>query len=402
MQSTSIFKTNGQQMRTNRKYLGLLAVLVMLFSSCNKAHYTDNPEADFQSIIDEATAIENYLYGISMHVEAPTKNISWSGASGFADKDTFPILTNNHGFLISSITKTYVAASILRLHEDGLLSIDDPIGNYLSETYKQQLIKGGYDPMDITFRHCATHTSGLFDYGTDGDYIKLVIDDPQHIWTRDEQLARAMEKGKPYGQPGKVYQYSDTGYILMGAIIEDLTGKDLGPAVRSLLNFEGLGLQATWWNHSEQRPLSITDMVHQHFANQDTYNYNSTNDTHGGGGLAATARDVAVFYQLLFSNKVFKHPATLKLLLEKAPLPDDYVYKHLKNNRNSLANPNTDYRFGFKAIKIFGTEAYTHGGILGSRVIYVPKYDVAVAMNCTNNSADFILKRVVLRAGEEE
>ena len=141
-------------------------------------------------------------------------------------------------------------------------------------------------------------------------------------------------------------------------------------------------------------------MVHQHFANKDTYAFSSTNDAYGGGGLAATARDLAVFYQLLFSNKVFKKPETLKLFLEKAPLPDGYVYKNLKNGRNSLTNQNTDYRFGFKVIDIFGTEAYTHGGILGSRVIYVPEHDVAVAMNCTNKSAEFILKRVVLRAIE--
>ncbi len=385
-------------MHLNWKHLGFILAILLLSASCQKAYYTDNPEADFQYIIDEATSIKNYLYGINLHVEAPRKKLSWSGASGFADKDTFPILTKDHGFLISSITKTYVAASILRLHEDGLLSIDEPIGKYLSDKFNQQLNAGGYKPMEITLRHCATHTSGLFDYGTDGDYTKMVIDNPEHIWTRDEQLTRAMEKGKPYGKPGKVYQYSDTGYILLGAIIEKLTGQDLGSAVRTLLGFEKLGLHTTWWKHSEDQPTGITDMVHQHFANIDTYPFSSTNDAYGGGGLAATARDVAVFYQLLFSNQVFKNPATIKLLLEKPPLPEAYVYKHLKNNRNSLANPNTDYRFGFKVIDIFGTKAYTHGGILGSSVIYVPEYDVAVAMNCTNKSAEFVLKRVLMRS----
>ncbi len=379
-------------------YLIGIMVISLLFPSCERAHYTDNPSADFQSIIDEASSINNYLYGINLHVEAPGKNFSWSGAAGFADKDSFPLLTTDHGFIISSITKTYVAAAILRLHEDGLLSVDDPIEKYLSEKQNQQLVAGGYDPESITLRHCATHTSGLFDYGTDGDYTKLVIDKPDYIWTRDEQLTRAMEKGKPYGQPGKVYQYSDTGYILLGAIIEDLTEKDLGIAVRELLDFERLGLETTWWENSEERPEAITDMVHQHFSNQDTYHYNTTSDTYGGGGLAASARDVALFYQLLFSNKVFKKAETIKILLEKAPLPEDYVYKHLKNNQNSLANPNTDYRFGFKVIDIFGKEAYTHGGILGSRVIYIPESDVAVAMNCTNGFANFVLKRVVFRA----
>jgi len=78
----------------------------------------------------------------------------------------------------------------------------------------------GYDPEAITIRHLLTHTSGLFDHGGAEEYTEAILSDLMHPWTRTEQLRGAVEWGDPHGKPGEVYTYADTGYILLGEIVD--------------------------------------------------------------------------------------------------------------------------------------------------------------------------------------
>ena len=98
------------------------------------------------------------------------------------------------------------------------------------------------------------HTSGIYDYGQDPAYQAAVNADPAKRWTRLEQVRFAMDHGAPVGEPGTVYAYSDTGYSLLGEIIERATGAPLADAYRTLLDFEGLHLDATYLESLEPAP----------------------------------------------------------------------------------------------------------------------------------------------------
>ena len=97
---------------------------------------------------------------------------------------------------------------------------------------------GGYRPDAITVRQVLVHTSGIYDVGQDPAYQAAVNADPAKRWTRLEQVRFAMDHGAPVGEPGTVYAYSDTGYSLLGEIIERATGTPLADAYRTLLDFE--------------------------------------------------------------------------------------------------------------------------------------------------------------------
>ncbi|MEM7298805.1 MAG: serine hydrolase, partial [Bacteroidota bacterium] len=136
--------------------------------------------------------------GVSMTVIAPKLGIEWSGASGFDSKERTDSLGIHQPFRIASVTKTFVAAAILRLHEEGKLSIHDPIGNYISEEHRFLLQSDGYQVDEITLLQILNHTNGMYDYAQGGrTYLETIFNDPKRVWTRTDQLRLAVETGNP-------------------------------------------------------------------------------------------------------------------------------------------------------------------------------------------------------------
>src|SRR5213595_2371456 len=88
--------------------------------------------------------------GVAVSVRAP--GLAWSGASGVADRTTHETLTPQAPFRIASVTKTFTAAAILRLVEDGKLALDDRIATHLSSSTVRLLRRGGYDVGAIRVR----------------------------------------------------------------------------------------------------------------------------------------------------------------------------------------------------------------------------------------------------------
>ncbi|MGH8823626.1 MAG: serine hydrolase domain-containing protein [Jiangellaceae bacterium] len=180
-------------------------------------------------------------------------------------------LDPDHAVRMASNTKTYVAAAILRLVEDGTLGLEDPISKHIAQDNTDALRTGGYDVESITVLHLLSHTSGLYDYATDPLYADAVTGDPAHHWTRTEQLHFALRHGKPYAMPGEEFHYADTGYILLGEIVERVSATPLALALRELIGYERLGLDGTWLETLEPVPAGVTDRAHQFIDEVDTY-----------------------------------------------------------------------------------------------------------------------------------
>ncbi len=131
-------------------------------------------------------------------------------------------------FRLASITKQFTAASILLLEERGKLKLDDPIGNYLPD------VPAAWEK--ITFFHLLTHTSGIGDLNSFPELapVKLVHSTPESLVgkIRDKPLLFA---------PGAGYRYSNPGYILLGYLLERITGESYATFVRKNL-FDPLGM----------------------------------------------------------------------------------------------------------------------------------------------------------------
>jgi D-alanyl-D-alanine carboxypeptidase len=253
--------------------------------------------------------------GVALTVRTPS--LTWTGAAGVADRASRKPLRPDATFRVASMTKTFTAAAILRLVEDGKLALDDPIAQHVSSASVALLRDGGYDVNAIRVRHLLQHTSGLYDYGEDKDFQAFVFSHPRHRWTRAEQIRWAMTHGKRLSAPGAKYHYSDTGYVLLGEMLERLTGRGLAAAYRTLLRFDRLRLDETYLETLEPKPAKAKPRAHQYLGTFDVTRFHPSFDLYGGGGHVSTVDDLARFYRALVAGRVFKNAATLRTMLGK-------------------------------------------------------------------------------------
>lgn len=287
-------------------------------------------------------------------------------------------LDGNEGFRIASITKTYVAATALRLVEDGKLDLQAPIARYLPAAWSALLTKDGYRPQQITVRQLLSHTSGLNDHAQAPQFIATIKANPATHWTRAGDVERLVQWTDPVGAPGEKYAYSDTGYVLLGAIIEQVSGKDLAQAVRDNLGLDRLGVPDTYWERLE--PARGRERAHQFYEGIDTYDWDPSMDLFGGGGLIATPQDLTVFFDALLEGRVFKNTDTLALMQSSAGLP-----------------AGSPYRLGLLTYDFHGVPAVGHSGFWGTLVVREPQSGYTIAGAVTKREAFAQLKELVDR-----
>lgn len=256
---------------------------------------------------------------------------------------------------IASVTKTFTAATALRLMEDGKLDLLRPIAGYIDPVLGEILRADGYDPTLITVKHLLSHTSGMADHAQTQTYFDRIIADPSHSWTRGEMLQGLVEWTDPVGSPGEKFAYSDTGYVLLGHIIERQSGLSLAEAARRHLGLDAIGLPDTYWEIMERNDAVAARRAHQKMDGMNIHGWSATMDLYGGGGLVSSARDMARFFQALFAGRVFKKPETLAVMLSADGLP--------------VGSP---YRLGLFVRSKAGVDYYEHEGFWGTMVMHVP------------------------------
>lgn len=342
--------------------------VAVLAAGCGGAKPAANPAADLtkrlQALLDSTFAGVPKSPGLVLRVEAPSIGLAWSGVAGKVSKGGEPLKADNT-FRIASNTKTYVAAAVLRLVEDGKVGLDSSIARYQLPASVARLVKGGYDPRAITVRMLLHHTSGLFDYAMSPAYGPATIGNPTHRWTRMEQLAFAMDSGKPYGKPDEVYHYSDTGYILLGELLETVTGLPMPRAVSDLLGFDAHGIKYTYFETLDSVPRGTPARTHQYFDTTDTYTLDASHDLYGGGGIVSNAENLARFYRLLLKGELFHQKGTIDTMI-------------LTTAQSEKERPG-GYGMGIGRAIVDSVTCYGHSGFWGTSVRHCPAVDVTVA-----------------------
>jgi len=322
----------------------------------------------------EAKAGDESLPGASVHILAPSLGLDWGTGVGFADAQQTVAYTSAHPIRISSVTKPFVAAAILRLQEQGRVELDAPISRYLTRAHAQIVREGPYNPDIITVRHLLTHTSGIVDvFNTQAfaDYFSALLTGGEaKVFTLEEQVRTAVTGGEPTGVPGERQKYTDTGYILLGAMLETLTGENMAVATKTLSRYGEMGLNNTWWEVFEQPPSGALPRARQYYGEHHGDLLGAVPfDLFGGGGMISSAADLASYFQALFHGEVFEHAATLELMQSKF-LPDVY-----EGDGEALV------RHGVQAFEINGERLFGHGGWWGVGVYFSPQHDVIVVVN---------------------
>ena len=143
---------------------------------------------------------------------------TWVSELGVANKASGQPMRADMHHRVGSFTKTFTATLLLKADAEGLLSLDDTIDQY---------IKGVPNGDEITHRQISDMTSGIASYTLDKQFQKELFSNPRKPW-KPEKLARIGIKDSPVFDPGKGWQYSNTNYIILGLVLEQVTGKPIG------------------------------------------------------------------------------------------------------------------------------------------------------------------------------
>jgi D-alanyl-D-alanine carboxypeptidase len=274
---------------------------------------------------------------------------------------------------VASITKTFVATIILQLEEEGKLSVADKAGKYLKKLKflrfdEIHILNGTSYSEDITIQNLLQHTSGLADIFTDAStrFNISVLTHKKRQYTTEKIIGKFYKYNlnkKPFNKPGEGYHYSDINYMLLGFIIEQVTGKSLPQEIRARI-LENLNMGSTYFEYYEQEhgngkridaflnKINMTEKINR------SYEW-------GGGGLVSTTKDMAIFIESLFNNKLFKHPETLAKMID------------ISNTEKFGAH----YGMGIIRYDLNNKVFYGHGGFYGSILAYDPSDKVIFSAN---------------------
>lgn len=254
--------------------------------------------ARFQAAVDAQRATRN-VPGLAAVVILPDGS-RWSGAAGIAADEPRRAATPDIPFVVGSISKTFVAAVVMQLVEEGVLDLDGPLSDWLPDYPRAKR---------ITLRQLLTHSSGVANYFEHRRYNRLVYKEPSHVWTAEEILSTF--DAPPDFAPGAGYHYSNTGFVLLGRVIEEATGKKLGTVYRQRL-FKPLGLDDTYFqgdgppaDDSAEGFRSRPGGLYQY---TDGSGYRPTASVAtvawAAGGIVSSANDVATWTHALYGGEV--------------------------------------------------------------------------------------------------
>lgn len=179
----------------------------------------------------ERTGLQRGLDGITAEsavgvlMEVRDEDGVWRGTSGVSELGTARPVPAHGRFRTGSITKTFLATVVLQLVAEGRLRLDDKVGTWLPG-----VVPNGHR---ITVRQLLNHTSGVPDYrrALPMPPAPEFLDNRLRTWSATELIQRAVLNPPTFEPPGSGYAYSNTGYLLLGQIIEKVTGRSYGEEI---------------------------------------------------------------------------------------------------------------------------------------------------------------------------
>ena len=232
---------------------------------------------------------------------------SFALAVGYSDRDARTPMKPNDRMLAGSVGKTYAAATALKLIKEGKIALDDKIEKYLGG---EQWFSRLPNAKDITVRQLMNHTSGLVRYEFKEQFTKDLTANPEKVWKPAELVAYLLDEKPPF-EAGKGWDYSDTNYIVLGMIIEKVTGRKFyDEATRRLLKplklsdtipQDGPRLKGVVQGYAgPNNPFGGTDgmIVNGKFVINPQFEWT-------GGGYASTTQDLARWVKMIYEGKAF-------------------------------------------------------------------------------------------------
>ncbi|WP_405917119.1 serine hydrolase domain-containing protein [Streptomyces sp. NBC_00728] len=291
---------------------------------------------------------------------------AWSATTGVGDLRTGAPRSAADRYRVGSITKTFVSTVLLQLEAEGRLSLDDTVDHWLPGVVRGN----GNDGTRITVRQLLNHTSGLFNYTTDEDFLATHFFKDGFLRHRydtvtPEQILAVALSHKPDFAPGTSWNYSNTNYVVAGMVIEKVTGRSYASEIRDRI-IKPLDLGATsvpGTRVTVPRPSSRAYSKLAATATGPTYDVTALNPSmaSSAGEMISDSADLNRFYSALLRGRLLPR-------------------KQLTEMRTTVGidgAPDMRYGLGLLELKLScGVQVWGHdGGIHGSSSFAVTTAD---------------------------
>jgi D-alanyl-D-alanine carboxypeptidase len=314
-------------------------------------------------------------------------------STGYADMESKTRMKSTDRMLAGSVGKTFAAALALQLVKEGKIGLDDKIEKYLG---KEKWFPRLPNAHEITIRQLMNHTSGLVRYEFKEQFTKDLTADPNKVWRPEELLSYLFDTTAPFAA-GKGWDYSDTNYIVLGMIIEKVTGKK-------------------YYNEVTRRfltPLKLNNTIPQDRRELKgvVQGYAGPNNPFGGkdemisggkfiinpqfewtgGGMVTTAEDLARWAKAMYEGK---------------SIPSELLPEMLDGVAAPMLGKETKYGLGVIIRKTRAGVSYGHSGFFPgymTDVMYFPDKKIAVAVQVNTSVPQNLgrpLGRVLVDAAE--
>lgn len=278
--------------------------IAKLIAACMVACCMSTSYADLQTNLQqEASSIQNQygLYAVSISAYVPD-GTRYNAVSGTMTKHDGIAITPTSQFPIGGITRTYTAALILKLQQEGRLNINDPLGKY---------IKAYPNWSNITLKQLLSQTSGIFSYDEISHWWFHLAFHPDQVWTA-KQLTDIAYANQPYFAPGQGWRFTGTDYILLGMVIEKVTGQSVDDLMSQEL-IKPLNLSSTYYSNQAYSDAELANMVHGYVSWHDLTDINGS-WIGAAGALVSTPSDVLIWDLALFNGKVIDNESLNQML----------------------------------------------------------------------------------------
>ncbi len=362
-----------------KKLRQILLPLLVFFSVCLAAQ-TVPPSLDslLNRTLDSMLTVVN-AKGFGGAMQLPNGAV-WANGAGISSANPLEEVGDDHAFNIGSITKTITAACILQLADEGLLSLDDSLHEWLP-TFQ-------YINPNITIRQLLRHQTGLYDVITNPSAQPLWLQKPDSLWL-PQDVIKSFIKPQLF-QPGAAFSYSNTNYLLLGLIIEAVSDQPYYQEIRDRF-LTPLNLTSMSAPPLEPAPPTVAHLWidlngdgqveddHEFFSNWYSF------ATSGGpaGIYYSTPSDLARWMRAYMSGTLLS-PAMMA---------------QLKTTVTTPFNGGTRYGLGIMERNFQTYKGFGHGGDAGysASAWYFPVKDVSIAvLNNDGRRNSWTLAPVVL------
>jgi D-alanyl-D-alanine carboxypeptidase len=294
------------------------------------------------------------------------------GGYGEADLEGAAPVTGETVFRIGSVTKQFTAAALLLLEEEGRLSLDDPLSAFFPDFPRAD---------EVTVRQLLNHTSGIRNYTALDDFGPRA----SAIDHDGEAMVAYIAAADPLYdfEPGAGWRYSNSGYMLLGLLVEQVTGEPLGEHLRERL-FDPLGMDDTRMDDGREivpgraRGYDADEAAPTGFVNTA---HISPSVAAGAGAMRSTPADLLVWTDALLGGRVLS-AESLDAMLAPGTLSDGRPASSVRTEPEG-GGPVSDYGLGIMTGERDGRRTIGHGGSINgfnASLIHYPDEQVTITL----------------------